>query len=274
MDYQKLPEDEDLDDINLDDIDIEDLLQEHTPKPIKKVEYKEISIGNGRNYYIDENNTTAIEKKHLTYPHVHVLIQIFIELRNALGYTSKPPHKFNIVQLAEVIKTLQIEYAKVYGILFCYGYKIIKADQTNPENNCRPFNILKDERLRASLSDTEIKLPPYPKLNIPPPSYTPIQTNHIQVKPAGDSNTCDISDGGDNNKAPQLDLSYLNKRRFGVGALKNNYTPLPQRTQRPKRDRYVSDDAKPVTSPPRIFGNQQVRRRKKTRIPVIQDAPY
>lgn len=276
MDYQKLQDELDFDDINMDDIDVEDLLQEHPKKPMRKHEIKEISIGNGKCYYVDADKTSTIEKNKLAYGHIQILIQIFIELRNALGYTSKPPHTFGPIVLAEAIKTLQIEYAKVYGILFNYGYKIIKANPLQPYSNFRPLNILKEERLHASKDDS---LPPLPPIRPPPPppSYSSINTSNttlIKVKPASVGSMDDITDGGDGgNNSLKLDLSYLNKKRFGAGCLKNSYTPLPQRNQRPKRERFVSEDAKPVTSAPRIYGNQQVRRRKKTRIPIIHDAP-
>jgi hypothetical protein len=268
MSYQKLSEDE----LNLDEIDVEDLLKEHTTmtvdKTFKKFECKEISIGNGQYYYIDDRSSN-IEKNKLAYNHMKTLIQIFIELRNALGYTSKPPHLFGPIELAEVIKTLQIEYAKVYGILFSYGYQILKADPLIPQNNFRPLNTLTGERIKASNEDTVISAP----LTIRLPSPPPITSTHELPPPyeSIQSTGKNINDGGDDTG---LNLSYLNKRRFGMGCLANNYTPLPQRPQR-ERKRFASEDALPVTSAPRIYGNQQIRKRKgKCRIPIIHEPEY
>lgn len=224
--------------------------------------YPDISIGDGKHYQIDLDKTDPKDAKHLSYPYTQKLIQIFIELRDSLGYTSNPPHTYSFSDISEAIKTLQIEYAKEYNILFSYGYKIIKADVLNQNNNYRTVIVLFKERDKAY----GIKKKPVTNIPIPVKPTLVLKTNSPISAPSINKKT------EDKNK---LDLSHLNGRRFGAGTLNSIYTPKPQREPR-KRDRlFVPEDAKPVIEASRIYGNSQVtRRRKSPRIPIIVDPEY
>lgn len=224
--------------------------------------YPDISVGNGKYYQINLKKTDPKDAKNLGYPYTQKLIQVFIELRDSLGYTSKPPHTFRFADISEAIKTLQVEYAKEYNILFSYGYNIIKADALNPNNNFRSIIDLFKERDKAYGIKTK------PVTNIPKPTLS-LKRNLSTLKEPENENK---ENKVDKNK---LDLSFLNKRRFGTSALNDIYTPKPQREPR-KRDRlFVPEDAKQVTESSRIYGNSQIRRRKRgPRVPIIADPDY
>lgn len=111
--------------------------------------YENISEGNGIPYRIKLNNMSHLQRQTMMYKNMQIIIQIFIELRNALGYTSIPPHYFTMVELKNAIHIFQIEYARKYGVKFAYGYKVLKADKYVSCNNARDFSILSNERQEA-----------------------------------------------------------------------------------------------------------------------------
>lgn len=108
--------------------------------------YDVISEGNGKPYTTHIDNINLTQEQCLKYQHNQILIQIFIELRNALGFTSYLPHCYRMDELKHAIHIFQIEYAMKYGIKFNYGYKIIKANPLFSSENARDYTELVKER--------------------------------------------------------------------------------------------------------------------------------
>jgi hypothetical protein len=221
-----------------------------TPKPKKTIEYNKISEGNGKFYIVYQDELTPLQERTLNYEHMQMIIQIFIELRNALGYSSIKPHKFDMINLVNGINTFQIEYSRKYGILFSYGFKIIRADPLFIHKNKRTLNELITERRDEFV---ECKLPKIP-------------TNEDVIE--------------NKEKIQQYKNDPLHKRRFGISTNKQpprlhftqmSYNPLPQRVKR----RIPSEDINNFcyTTKPKIYGNKQVKRKGTSRKNVVIHDP-
>lgn len=116
--------------------------------------YDLISEGNGVPYKVASNEITMSQKTCMKFAPVRQLIQLFIELRNSLGFKSHPPHNFNMTELIEAINLFQEEYSKKYGLKFCYGFNIIKADHINIKNNVtKPHDLIKQRKYELELDD-------------------------------------------------------------------------------------------------------------------------
>lgn len=225
----------------------------------KILQFENISVGNGKYYEIDSAKINSFTQQRLNYDSIQQFIQIFIELRNALGYTSQDPHNYSIIEITEAIKTLQIEYAKEYNILFTYGYKIIKADPLNESNNFRKIHILYKERKK--------EYAPYMKPIIPISIQRQITNN----------NSTDTNNNEDNKltnekfvheqiKNTNID-DKLNNKRFNETSLSNIYTPQPNNKLNLLNNTDLQKYAPEVSSMSRIYGNRHVKRRK--RAPII-----
>jgi hypothetical protein len=117
--------------------------------------YTTISEGNGIPYRVYLSDINSIQKNSMSYAPMQTMIQIFIELRNALGFKSHPPHMFVMDELKNAINILQIEYARKYGIKYSYGYRIIIADPFFEEENIRDYTTLVKER-KQELGDATL----------------------------------------------------------------------------------------------------------------------
>jgi hypothetical protein len=226
-------------------------------KPKKTITYNKISEGNGNVYTVYEDDLTPAQERSLSYDHMLVIIQIFIELRNALGYSSIKPHKFDMMNLVNGINTFQVEYSKKYGILFTYGFKIIKADPLFLDKNKRTLNELIQERKHEF---AECKLPKIP-------TDEDVKKNKEQIEKIKNDPFLNKRFGiSHNQKTPTSKPLHNNTPIF-------SYNPLPQRAKR-----YMSHmdvDGFCCVNNPKIYGNQQVRRRNnKRKQTIINEPPF
>lgn len=139
--------------------------REFVPDPSKYEIYYDINIGNNQPYIIEKTKLTHMQKTNMEYKAIRQLIQIFIELRNSLGYTSLPPHSFNICQLNQGVLLLQKEYVERYLFQFGYDYNLFQIDLNKPYIS-KSFNQLHNERNKY-FSSVE------PIINFPSPPPCP-----------------------------------------------------------------------------------------------------
>ena len=88
--------------------------------------FDDISLGNGMPYVIKKTIPKECIKD-MFLPHYRRIIQIFIEIRDSLGYTSKDPHLFSTLELIEGLNILQNEYNKKYQFPFGYDKRFFKT---------------------------------------------------------------------------------------------------------------------------------------------------
>jgi hypothetical protein len=234
-----------MNDISELDRELETMLPDNSvttyTKPKETITFDKISEGNGKFYTIDADDITPKQTSSMKYDHLQMIIQIFIELRNALGYSSIKPHKFYITNLVNGINTFQIEYSKKYGILFSYGFKVIKANPLYPESNKRTLNQLIEERKREF---AECKLP-----NIPTPED--VKHNKERIKNIKNDPFLKKRFG-----VPYNEQTYFTNPLSDMTTLL--YNPMPQRGKRcihPKDTEEFSCATKP-----KIYGNRQIIR--------------
>jgi len=243
--------------------------------------YDDIIIGNGDSYIINKCDITPVQLAQMKYPAYRKIIQIFIELRNSMGYTSDPPHKYDMNDLNNAIILLQKEYIEKYKFRFGYDYNVFKV--TPDKAHAKTFNELHNER-KSNIGFANV----IPAINFPlPPDYYPQSPPPPPPPPPPPYYT--------NPAASRIPIAQISKstepflqQRFGPksAAEQLSYNPLPQRQKeqrdkRKSRHEYIElDDLKnlediEVTSMSRLYSNREVQRRKKKKIiPYIHNCPF
>lgn len=112
---------------------------------LRQVVIEDINIGMNRPFTINKKDVDiCIPKLQMGITRLH--IQIFLELREALGYTSMPIIYMRHMDIINAIRYLQLIHIDKYGYEFGYSYQLTKVDTYNFNHSVKTIKELADER--------------------------------------------------------------------------------------------------------------------------------
>lgn len=106
--------------------------------------YQDIKMGDGTFYQIKKGSVNYDVVNRMNQTAYRKMVQIFIELRNALNYTSKEPHMFKMIELMDGVNYLQQDYYDRFKFHFGYTFNPFKLKNTIKRYNT--FAILARQR--------------------------------------------------------------------------------------------------------------------------------